>query len=174
MRVDPGRREVETEFGTLHQADVLNVVPPQKAGWIAERAGLTDDSGWVPVNGATFAATQADDIYVVGDATVAAPMPKSGFSASSQGKVAAAAIIAEIAGEPAPRAYFTNTCYSLIAPDYGISVSGIYALDDNGEVVTINSGLSPTDADPSVRNLEAQYARGWYEAMTQDIWGTQV
>lgn len=173
MRVDGDRLEVETEFGTRHQANVLNIVPPQKAGWIAERTGLTDSSGWVPVNGATFAATQADDIYVVGDATVAAPMPKSGFSASSQAKVAAAAIIAEVAGESAPRAYFTNTCYSLIAPDYGISVAAIYGLDDNGEVVTTNSGLSPSDADSSTRQLEAQYARGWYNAIVQDTWGTE-
>lgn len=173
MRVDADRMEVETEFGTRHQADVLNVVAPQKAGWIAQRAGLTDSSGWVPVEGATFKSTMADDIYVVGDATVAAPMPKSGFSASSQGKVAAAAIVAEVAGENAPRAYFTNTCYSLIAPDYGISVAAIYSVDDSGNVVVTNSGLSPSDADSSIRNLEAQYARGWYEAIVQDTWGTR-
>ncbi|MCH8551214.1 MAG: NAD(P)/FAD-dependent oxidoreductase [Natronospirillum sp.] len=173
MRVDAVRREVETEFGTLHQADVLNVVPPQKAGMIAERAGVTDDSGWVPVNPATFAATMADDIYVVGDATIAAPMPKSGFSASSQGKVAAAAIIAEVAGETPPPAYFTNTCYSLIAPDYGISVAAIYKTDSSGEVEVTSSGLSPAEADRSTRALEAQYARGWYEAIAQDTWGTR-
>ncbi|TGG92382.1 cytochrome C [Natronospirillum operosum] len=172
-RVDAIRREVETEFGTLHQADVLNVVPPQKAGFIAERAGLTDDSGWVPVNPATFESTQAEDIFVVGDATIAAPMPKSGFSASSQGKVAAAAIVAQVAGETPPPAYFTNTCYSLIAPDYGISVAGIYRTTSDGEVETTSSGLSPSEADASTRALEAQYARGWYEAMAQDAWGTR-
>ncbi|MEX1056851.1 MAG: NAD(P)/FAD-dependent oxidoreductase, partial [Natronospirillum sp.] len=151
LRVDAQRRQVETEFGTVHQAGVLNVIPPQKAGWIADRAGVTDSSGWVPVELTTFKATQTDDIYVVGDATIASPMPKSGFSASSQAKVAAAAIVAELAGEAPSKAFFTNTCYSLVGPEYGISVAGIYRENDQGEVETTSSGLSPADADASVR-----------------------
>ncbi|HLV76510.1 MAG TPA: FAD-dependent oxidoreductase, partial [Marinobacter sp.] len=98
-RVDAGKREVETEFGTIHKASVLNVVPPQKAGFIADRAGVTNESGWVPVDPVTFESTQVKDIYVVGDATIAAPMPKSGFAANAQGKVAAAAIIAALEGQ---------------------------------------------------------------------------
>lgn len=85
-RVDAGKREVETEFGTIHKASVLNVVPPQKAGFIADRAGVTNESGWVPVDPVTFESTQVKDIYVVGDATIAAPMPKSGFAANAQAR----------------------------------------------------------------------------------------
>lgn len=173
VRVDAPRREVESEFGELHRADVLNVIPPQKAGWIADRAGVTDSSGWVPINPTTFEATRADDVFVIGDATIAAPMPKSGFSASSQGKVAAAAIVAQVAGETPPPAYFTNTCYSLVAPEHGISVAAIYRTTAEGEVEVTNSGLSPSEADASTRALEAQYAVGWYEAIAQDIWGTR-
>ncbi|MCG6658208.1 FAD-dependent oxidoreductase [Halomonas campisalis] len=172
-RVDADRLEVETEFGTRHQADVLNVIPPQKAGWIADRAGVTDDSGWVPVKPETFESQRVEDIYVVGDASVAAPMPKSGFCANAQAKVVAAAIAASLESRPAPDAYWSNTCYSLIGPEYGISVAGVYRIQD-GHIAEVEGagGLSPADAPDSTRALEAQYAVGWYNAICQDTWGT--
>lgn len=110
VRVDADKLTVESEFGQVHKGDVLNVIPPQKAGWIAERAGVTNEGGWVPVKPQTFESELVADIHVVGDATVAAPMPKSGFSANAQAKVAAAAIVNALAGKPAAQAYFANTC----------------------------------------------------------------
>ncbi|PMR73262.1 NAD(P)/FAD-dependent oxidoreductase [Billgrantia endophytica] len=172
-RVDAGRLEVETEFGTVHKADVLNVIPPQKAGWIAERAGVTDDSGWVPVKPDTFESRQVENVYVVGDATVAAPMPKSGFCANAQAKVVAAAIAASLESRPAPEAYWTNTCYSLIGPEYGISVAGVYRVQE-GAIAEVSGGLSPADAPAETRALEAEYAVGWYNAICQDTWGTST
>lgn len=172
IRVDAERREVETEFGSIHRADLLNVVPAQKAGLIAERAGVADESGWVPVEPETFQSRAVPGIHVVGDATVAAPMPKSGFSASAQGKVVAAAIAAMLNGRAPPPPAWTNTCYSVLAPDYGISVAAHYRLVD-GEIAEVPGagGLSPADADSAFRRAEARYAVGWYEAITQDIWG---
>ena len=174
IRVDADRLEVETEFGMIHAADVLNVVPPQKAGFIADRAGVTDASGWVPVRPDTFASALVDDVYVIGDATQAAPMPKSGFIASTQGKVAARAIAAELTGRVLlPEPSWANTCYSLIAPEHGISIVGVYEVY-NGQLrkVPDSGGVSPMGADPLFRQLEAEYARGWYAAITQDVWGT--
>lgn len=172
VRVDAAKREVETEFGTRHKASVLNVVPPQKAGFIADRAGVTNESGWVPVDPVTFESTQVKDIYVVGDASIAAPMPKSGFAANTQGKVAAAAIIAALEGTPVLEPTWANTCYSLISPDYGISVAGVYQIRD-GEIKETSGGLSAGDASPATRRLEAEYAFGWYNAIAQDTWGTR-
>jgi NADPH-dependent 2,4-dienoyl-CoA reductase/sulfur reductase-like enzyme len=173
VRVDAKNRSVETEFGQIHQADVLNIIPPQKAGAIAELAGVTNQSGWVPVKPQTFESELVPDIYVVGDATVAAPMPKSGFSANAQAKVAAAAIVNALAGKPAAIASFANTCYSLIAPDYGISVAHLYALKD-GKLVEASGGVSPKGADAKFRKLEAQYGEAWYNAITLDTWGTRT
>ena len=111
---------------------------------------------------------------MVGDATIAAPMPKSGFCANTQGKVAAAAIVAALAGRPAPTASWANTCYSLIAPDYGISVAGVYAVDGDKLIeVKGSGGVSPREASDSFRKLEADYGVAWYNAITKDIWGTQ-
>ncbi len=171
QRVDAARREVETEFGSRHRASVLNVIPPQKAGFIADRAGVTDASGWVPVNPHTFASTQVENIYVVGDATVAAPMPKSGFVASTQAKVAAAAIISSLAGTPRLDARWVNTCYSLINPEYGISIAHVYDVQ-NEQIAIASGGLSPVTAPDTTRRLEAQYAYSWYDAITQDTWGS--
>jgi NADPH-dependent 2,4-dienoyl-CoA reductase/sulfur reductase-like enzyme len=173
VRVDANAREVETEFGTRHKAAVLNVVPPQKAGNIAAAAGLVDEAGWAPIQPRTFESTLAPDVYVVGDASIAAPMPKSGFCANSQGKVAAAAIVASLAGREAPEPSWANTCYSTIAPDYGISVAGVYAVAE-GKIVQVpgSGGVSPMDASAEFRKLEAEYAVGWYESVASDTWGT--
>ncbi|HLU79311.1 MAG TPA: NAD(P)/FAD-dependent oxidoreductase [Burkholderiaceae bacterium] len=172
VRVDAGALTVETEFGQTHKADVLNVIPPQKAGSIAEIAGVTNESGWVPIKHQTFESERVPDIYVVGDATVAAPMPKSGFSANAQAKVAAAAIVASLAGKPVAEPAFANTCYSLIAPDYGISVAHNYQLKD-GKIAEASGGVSPADANDDFRKLEAEYGVAWYQAIAQDTWGTR-
>ncbi len=174
VKVDANNRTVETEFGQVHKAAVLNIIPPQKAGLIAEQAGVTNDSGWVPVNPQTFESTKVKDVFVVGDATIAAPMPKSGFCANAQGKVAAAAIVNALAGNPPTQASFANTCYSLITPDYGISVAGVYRVED-GKVVEVkgSGGVSPRDANDDFRKLEAQYGTAWYNAIAQDTWGTK-
>lgn len=173
VRVDAASLSVESEFGQVHKADVLNVIPPQKAGAIAHIAGVTNDSGWVPVKHQTFESELVPNIYVVGDATVAAPMPKSGFSASSQAKAAAAAIVNSLAGKPVAEPSFANTCYSLIAPDYGISVAHTYGLKD-GKIAELSGGVSPADADDGFRKLEAEYGESWYKAIALDAWGTRA
>jgi len=171
VRVDANNLTVESEFGETHKADVLNVIPPQMAGAIAQIAGVTNESGWVPIKHQTFESELVSDIYVVGDATVAAPMPKSGFSANAQAKVAAAAIVNALAGKPAAEPAFANTCYSLIAPDYGISVAHNYQLKD-GKIAEASGGVSPADANDEFRKLEAEYGVAWYQAIAQDTWGT--
>lgn len=172
VQVDAKNLSVTTEFGETHKADVLNVIPPQKAGFIAEQAGVTDASGWVPVKAQTFESELIPDIYVVGDATIASPMPKSGFSANAQAKVAAAAIVCSLDNRAAAEASFMNTCYSLIAPDYGISVGHQYAVK-NGKIIEASGGVSPKDADADFRKREADYGEAWYNAIARDAWGTR-
>ncbi len=174
MRVDADTLEVETEFGTVHKAAVLNVVPPQKAGFIADRAGVIDASGWAPIHARSFESQLVEGIYVIGDATQAAPMPKSGFVASTQAKVTARAIIADLGGDTPPEPSWVNTCYSLIAPEWGISIAGVYEVHDGLiREVPGSGGVSPMEADRSFRRKEAEYARAWYAAITQDVWGTR-
>ncbi|MBM3557894.1 MAG: cytochrome C, partial [Alphaproteobacteria bacterium] len=124
-RVDAAAKQIHAEIGNW-KGDVLNFIPPQAAGKIARDAGLANASGFCPINPQTMESTQVAGVYVIGDACIAGAMPKSGSAASSQGKVAAAAIVAALNGQPAAGGTYTNTCYSLVAPGYAISVTGVY------------------------------------------------
>lgn len=167
-RVDPAKRTVETEFDTF-RADVLNVIPPQKAGKLAEISGLTDVSGWCPVDPSSFVSKFDPAIHIIGDACQASPMPKSAFSANSQAKVCAAAAIALLAGEAPPEPLLINHCYSFVAPDDAISISGVYAYSTaEKQLVTRSAGETPPDGD---RKQEAIYARAWQRNFRADVFG---
>ena len=171
VRVDADALEVETLFGARHRADVLNVIPPQQAGRIARRAGVTDASGWAPVRGEDFASTLVPGIHVLGDASLAGPMPKSGFAANNQGKAVAAAIAADLLGRPPPQAVYANTCYSLVGPGWGISVAGVYRAQAGRLIDAPHSvGTSPLDGDAAFRAAEARYGAAWYSTICADIW----
>lgn len=172
--VDARRGALVTESGfTEQRGDVINFIPPQRAAAIARRAGLVDDSGWCPVDQHSFASTLAPDVHVIGDAAVAGAMPKSAFSANSQAKVCAAAVVASLRGETLPMPSYANTCYSLVAPDYGISVSAVYRLNAGRVITAVEGagGVSPAEVGTDFRAKEADYARGWYAAITADSWG---
>jgi len=110
------------------------------------------------------------DTYIVGDAAIAGQMPKSGFSANSQAKVAAIAIIEGLKGRAPASPAFANTCYSLVAPKNGISVANVYRVTDKG-LVSTEGGVSPTAQSPQFRSQEATFADGWYESITQEMFG---
>jgi NADPH-dependent 2,4-dienoyl-CoA reductase/sulfur reductase-like enzyme len=172
-QVVPNEMTVVTEFGQRHRAAVVNIVPPQMAGKIAQDAGLANQTGWCPVDPTTFESSIHKGIHVIGDACIAGAMPKSGFAANSQGKVAALAVVNSINGKPTAAPTYVNTCYSLIAPDYGISVADVFRVTPQGIVAAPNAGgVSPAQADAAFRVSEARYAEGWYASMTREIWGT--
>ncbi len=169
--VDADKMTVQAELEKF-QGDVINVIPPQMAGAIAKAAGLTDEKGWCPVDQRTFESTIQKDVHVIGDACIAGAMPKSGYAANSQGKVVAGAVVAALNGKPSPAPSYVNTCYSLIAADYGISVAGVYELQDGKIVEVPNSGgVSPAVASPRVRQMEAEYAVSWFKNITADMFG---
>jgi len=155
-----------------HKAAVVNLIPPQTAGKIAHTAGLTNDSGWCPVDPQTFESTLHPGIHVVGDSSIAGALPKSGFAASSEAKMCAAAIVGMLKGESPAESSMVNTCYSLVGPEYGISVAAVYRVTDKGITsVKDAGGVSPKDGSDAFRELEAKYTVGWYQSITSDIWG---
>jgi sulfide dehydrogenase [flavocytochrome c] flavoprotein subunit len=114
-------------------------------------------------------------VYVIGDAAIAGAMPKSGFSANSQAKICAAAVHADLRGRALGAPSYANTCYSLLAPEYGISISAVYRVADGAiAAVPDAGGVSPMDADVEFRRQEAEYAHGWYAAITADTWGPRA
>jgi sulfide dehydrogenase [flavocytochrome c] flavoprotein subunit len=168
--VDPATNTLVTDFGN-HKAAVANVIPPQKAGRIAEVAGVADRSGWCPIDPVSFESKLQPNIHVLGDATIAGAMPKSAFTANAQAKVCAAAIVKLLAGETPSNPKLINTCYSVIAPDYGITVAGVYH-PVNGVLTEIpGGGVSPVDASASFRAQEAVFAEGWFNTITSEVFG---
>lgn len=170
-RVDARTRTLHTTRGA-QRVDVANVIPPQAPAALAVAAGLASEHGWCPVDPTGFASTLVPDVHVIGDACIAGAMPKSASSANSQAKHCALAIIAALDGRPAPAPVLHNTCYSLVAPDYGISVSGIYRLD-GGELHDTpgGGGTSPVSASPAFRAREAAHAADWYRSILADSFG---
>jgi len=169
ISVDPKAKTLKTEDEVV-KADVLNYIPSQKAGKLAFDSGLTKGD-WCPINPMTFESKIVKDVYVIGDASIATKMPKSGFSANSQAKIAALQIAHSLQGlaEVKPPK-FANTCYSLVSPTYGISVAAVYqASNERIEKVKGAGGVSPMGADDSYRMLEAEYAVGWYKNQTADV-----
>ncbi len=170
--VDVAGMTVHPTFGEPQKAAVINLIPPQQAGAIALATGLANDGGWCPVNQRSFESLQHAGIHVIGDAAIANPMPKSGFAASSQGKVCAMAIAAALSGQEMPEPSYVNTCYSLVGPDYGISIAAVYRVGESGIMAVEGAGgVSPTEVPESFRLDEARYAVGWYQSITADIWG---
>jgi sulfide dehydrogenase [flavocytochrome c] flavoprotein chain len=169
--VEPATKTFVTDFAH-HKADVANVIPPQKAGRIAETAGVADRTGWCPVDPVTFESKLVPNIHVIGDAAIMGAMPKSAFSANAQAKWCATVIAALARSEKLPEPRLINTCYSLVAPDYGITVAGVYK-PTNGQLADIEGagGVSPIDAPRANRALEAQFAEAWFRTITGEVFG---
>ncbi|QHE76909.1 flavocytochrome C [Hydrogenophaga sp. PBL-H3] len=166
VRVDAAQRTIELQFETV-RAGVLNVVPPQQAGRIAQTAGLiTANSKWCGVNFQTFESTVAPGIHVLGDATLSAPgMPKSGFMANNHAKVAADAVIALIQGRAVnPDPIIANTCYSFVSDTDVVHVASVHKW--NAEQKTLVPVAGAGGLTPTANALEGQYAKSW----AKNIW----
>lgn len=167
-RVDAGTGLVVTDFEEF-KADVANIIPPQKAGFIAERAGVTDATGWCPINPIDFSSTLMEDIHIIGDASIATPMPKSAFAANLQAKICALQIARALSGLKAEPTILANTCYSYLNPLEAVSVVGVYSNQDGKlNAVPGAGGLTPIDADIAHRQVEAIQARSWFNTITTE------
>jgi sulfide dehydrogenase [flavocytochrome c] flavoprotein subunit len=171
VRVEPDTRTLVTEFGR-HRADVANVIPPQRAGAVAAIAGVADQTGWCPVDPVTFESTLQPGIHVLGDAIIAGGMPKSAFAANSQARVCAMAVVDLLRERTPASPKLINTCYSLVAPDYGISIAGVYQ-PANGLLTDVPGagGVSPLNAPKEFRAQEAIYAEAWFNTITRGVFG---
>jgi NADPH-dependent 2,4-dienoyl-CoA reductase/sulfur reductase-like enzyme len=168
VRVDAAAMTLHTEFETV-RGDVVNVVPPQQAGLIAQRAGTTDSSGWCPVDAATFESRLERGIHIVGDAAIAAPMPKSAFAANAQAKVCAIQVVRLLSGLDTEATTLANTCYSYVDDTQAISIAGVYNTSGGTFAEAPKSGgISPLDAPESFRRTEANQAADWFRAITRE------
>lgn len=169
VEVDADKNILRTDFDE-YQVNVANVIPPQRAGKVAIDSGLADSSGWCPVDALSFESTIAADVHIIGDAAILNQMPKSAFAANAQAKLCAIQIIRLMAGDAPAESKLLNTCYSLVHPEYGISVADVYdAKGERWRAVPGAGGVSPSDAPASVRRAEAGYANGWFKTITNEV-----
>lgn len=168
-RLDAPNRTVISDFGDRFNGDVLNIIPAQTAAALAIEAGLADKSGWCPVNPQTSQSLFDDYIHVIGDAARFTPIPKSAFAANSEAKACAVAVTSLLREQAPPAPHWLNICYSLITPEHGISVAGVYELDSEHALAAVKGagGISPTGS-ADYPAFEAAYARSAYRSLVDN------
>ncbi|MFB9150081.1 FCSD flavin-binding domain-containing protein [Roseovarius ramblicola] len=166
VSVDTGAMTIDID-GIVEDVDVCNVIPAQKAGRIADMAGVTEGN-WAPVNAADMSSKVDPDVHVLGDAAAQGDMPKSGFAANSQAKVCAMAVRGALTGSNVFPAKFTNTCWSLIAEDDGVKVGATYEATEE-KIAKVDGFISQTGEDAATRKATYEESVGWYAGITTDM-----
>jgi sulfide dehydrogenase [flavocytochrome c] flavoprotein subunit len=167
--VEPATGTIVTDFGN-YTAQVASVIPPQKAGRIAEIAGAADNTGWCPIDPVSFSSRLVPNVHVIGDACIAGQIPKSASAANAQGNACAAAVVNMMAGKSPEIPRLTGACYNTVAPGYAFSLSGIYQPKDN-QFAEVEGATSPVNAPREVRQREAERAENWFKTITVDSFG---
>ncbi|HDY85011.1 hypothetical protein LCGC14_0644420 [marine sediment metagenome] len=164
--VDPSKLKIDTEFDQF-SADVLNVIPPQRAGKVAALAGVINiDQRWCEVDFLSYESKVKKNVHVIGDA-VHAVLPKSGHIANAQAKVCAAAIASLIADtEPEQQPVFSNTCYSFIDDQQAGHVAAVYRYDKTEQAMIAMPGGGVSE---QASKLEGVYADAWAHNIWHDI-----
>jgi sulfide dehydrogenase [flavocytochrome c] flavoprotein subunit len=165
-RVDPAAMTLYTSRGPLH-ADVINLIPPQAPAELAVRSGLASDHGWCPIDADGFVSTAAPDVHVIGDACIAAPMPKAASSANAQAKLCARALVEALTGRGTDAAPLESVCYSSLAAERALSIHARFEIVE-GLLKQVDSERA-ADGAPSA--AEAQNARNWYAGIVADSFG---
>lgn len=155
--------------GSVENVDVCNVIPAMKAGVICERAGL-NEGNWAPVDGRTMQSRMDENVHVLGDACAQGDMPKSGFSANSQAKVAAMSVRGDLLESKVFPARYSNTCWSLIETDDGVKVGAQYQPTDE-KIASTSTFISQTGESADVRKTTYEESVGWYAGITADMFG---
>ena len=167
--VDVASRTAILEFDKV-KVDVLNVVPPQRAGTLVAQSGAKlANNRWAEVDWTSMESVNAKGLHILGDSTLSAPlMPKSGFMANQHGKVAAAAILNLLAGEaPSSEVMMANTCYSFVDAKNVIHVASVHKYDAEKKTMLTVPGSGGVSA---ARNeVEAGYAMGWAKNIWADM-----
>jgi NADPH-dependent 2,4-dienoyl-CoA reductase/sulfur reductase-like enzyme len=163
-KLDVGARTVTTELGDTVKYDVLNLIPPQRAGAIAMQADLVGaDKRWCEVDHITYESAKAKNIHVIGDSTTGIPVPKSGTVANAMGKIAANAVVSLINGRPVAPMPPLNVCYSWVNDREAMAVINAYRIENN-KVVQIEQKLTPGQSVAFGQN-----ALSWAQSIWADV-----
>lgn len=170
-RVDRTTGVITTKSGETYKPQVANIIPTQTAGAIAVASGFAEPD-WCPVDFATFQSKVAQNVYVIGDAAIAAEMPKSAFTAHNQARAVLQTILAEIDGLPRPDARYRNTCWSMIAPHNSAKIGADYVPGEQGGkrlLVPQGSFVSKPGESAALRSETYDESVAWYDTLTREM-----
>ena len=170
-KADTGAMLVSVEGIEDFKGDVINLIPSQRAGDIAVKAGLVgDDKKWCPVDAVTFESTRHKGIHVIGDATAlpsdGPPMPKSAYSANSQAKICAMNVVNLMNGKETIEMSGVNVCYSAINDHESVSIAQVFKLE-NGKIKSSATAISPVDF--SLTKMEHVYGESWLKNILTEM-----
>jgi sulfide dehydrogenase [flavocytochrome c] flavoprotein subunit len=170
-KADTGAKLVSVEGIEDFKGDVINLIPPQRAGDIAVKAGLVgDDKKWCPVDAVSFESTKHKGIHIIGDATAlpsdGPPMPKSGYSANSQAKVCAMNVVNLLNGKETIEFSGINVCYSAVSDHESVSIAQVFKLE-GGKIKSSATAISP--ADFSLGKAEHAYGESWLKNILTEM-----
>ena len=172
VSVEPATNTLITDFGN-HDAQVANVIPPQKAGHIATLAGAADGTGWCPIDPETFASKLVPNIHVIGDAVLGGAIPKSASAAHAEGKACAGVVASLIAGAVPEQPTLESICYNTVTPGHSFSLSGNYRSRDDSFAELVGSGFTSPINPLSESRMEEQAVRAqsWFKTITVETFG---
>jgi len=170
--VDASSNTIKFEFQDEIKADVLNVLPPMRAGAIAVQTGLaTANKRWCEVDFLTFESKAAKNIHVIGDSIQIAPgMPKSGHMANQHGKTCAAAVLALLTGKEVNSSpIYNNTCYSFVSAEDVVHVASVHVYDPVKKTMVAVAGSG--GVSKAANELEGRFAFAWAQGIWADTLG---
>lgn len=169
-RVDAAAKTVTGRSGEVFEGDVINFIPPQKAGAIARLAGLAGEGDWAAVLPETLQSKVDPNVVILGDAAAQGDMPKSAFSANSQAKAAALGLRARLLGERAFPPRYLNTCWSLIETGDAVKIGATYRAGAE-KIETAEPFISTVEESPEIRKTTETEVYAWYDSFVKDVWG---
>ena len=174
VNVDGASRTLTTKSGAKFKPAVASIIPPQRAGAIAQRAGCMEGD-WCSIVPETFLSTKVKDVYIIGDAAHAVDMPKSAFAANNQAKRAAGILASELAGKEDVPHRLRNAFWAQLAPDDSVKTGAVYSAgqkEGRKALIASDAFVSEPGEDASERRANCDEAVGWYSGITNDMFGT--
>ncbi len=169
-KVDIRNKSVTTNNGSVFKADLIHIIPEQRASEIMFKSNLVKKD-WCDVNPNSFELVDHKNIYALGDSINAWDMPKSGFSANSQAKILSLNLINRILDKDYFNPVFLNTCYSFSSANRAFSITSWYRVNASGtKIVSLGSKESDIDGTDYDRFEESNHAKGWYKSITNQIY----
>lgn len=168
VKLDAGNHSVTTADGTTHKADVINIIPPEKAGSFALKNGLAEGD-WCPVEFSNFESTIHKDVHVIGDSVDGDPMPKTGYIASNQARVLVQAINDELHGRPIGTPFIINDCVAMAGKKFGMTLMETFRYAGKGKRLEERYIIPGPSKSPTKHVILKNMAKNWQRTFHKDI-----